>query len=261
MLEYHHIFAKGDRWLLRKNSLQRIVFVVLFLAVAFLLVYFAFKETIPDLLPLLKDGDVDEIQSYLRSSSTWKGVLCAALLQMLQVFSIVISGVPIQVAAGVVYGTFFAVLICLISSTLALMLSFLLWKRMGRQMEKWFPVEEKQLRIVKRLVEADTPPKYAVFLAGMIPVLPNGLIPLLAVKLDISVWAFTLFVTLGSLPNILLCCAIGNRLIRGDWILSAVYFVVMLGIVILLWTKQEFVLGLCRKLTRQKETEPEGENE
>ena len=243
------------------KRIQRVLFVVLFLAVAFALVYFAFRETVPDLLPLLKDGDVDEIQSYLRSSSTWKGVLCAALLQMLQVFSIVISGVPIQVAAGVVYGTFLAVLICLIASTLALMLAFLLWKRMGRQMEKWFPVEEKQLRIVKRLVEADTPPKYAVFLAGMIPVLPNGLIPLLAVKLDISVSAFTLFVALGSLPNILLCCAIGNRLIRGDWILSAVYFVVMLGIVILLWTKQEFVLSLFRKLTRQKETEPDGENE
>ena len=89
----------------------------------------------------------------------------------------------------------------------------------------------------------------------MIPVLPNGLIPLLAAKLDISVISFTVWVCIGSLPNILLCCAIGNRLIRGDWILSIVYFAVMLGIVILLWKRQDLVLGLFQKLIRPKEKE------
>ena len=79
-------------------------------------------------------------------------------------------------------------------------------------------------------MEAGTPPKYTIFLAGMIPVIPNGLIPLLASKLKISVPDFTLWVGLGSLPNILLCCAIGNRLIHGDWLVSILYFVVMMGI-------------------------------
>ena len=239
--------------------LRRIVFVILFLAVAFALVYFAFKETVPDLLPLLKDGDVDEIQAYLRNSSTWKGVVCTALLQMLQVFSLIISGVPIQVAAGVVYGTVFAFLLCLLASTLALMLAFLLWKHMGRGMARWFPVEERHMRLIDRLAEAGTPPQYTVFLAGMIPVLPNGLIPLLAAKLDISAVSFTVWVALGSLPNILLCCAIGNRLIRGDWILSIVYFVVMLGIVILLWKKQDLVLSLYRRLKRRAERDAVGD--
>ena len=93
----------------------------------------------------------------------------------------------------------------------------------------------------------------------MIPVLPNGLIPLLAAKLDISAVSFTVWVALGSLPNILLCCAIGNRLIRGDWILSIVYFVVMLGIVILLWKKQDLVLSLYRRLKRRAERDAVGD--
>ena len=105
-----------------RNLIRRILFISLFLAVAFILIYFAFKETIPDLMPMLKKGDVDEIQAYIRSSSKWKGIMCTALLQILQVFSIVISGIPVQVAAGVVYGTIFALLICLFSSTLALTL-------------------------------------------------------------------------------------------------------------------------------------------
>ena len=233
-----------------KNIIRRILFILVFLAVAFVLVYFAFRETLPELIPMLKNGDVNEIQGYLRSSGTWKGVLCTALLQMLQVFSLVISGVPIQVAAGVVYGSFYAMLICLFASSVAQMLAFLLWKRMGKRMAKWFPVEGKQLRVIQRLAEAGTPPKYTVFLAGMIPVLPNGLIPLLATKLEISVWDFVCWVGLGSLPNIWLCCAIGNRLIRGDWLVSFLYFAAMLTLVITLWRKQELVLKLYRRLVK-----------
>lgn len=235
---------------MRENHIRRILFVVLFLAAAAALIWFAFRNAVPDLIPLLKNGDIDEIQSYLRSVGTWKGVLCAALLQMLQVFSLVISGVPIQVAAGVVYGTFIALLICLLSSTLALTLSLLLWRTMGARMKKWFPVEEKDLRLIKRLAESGTPPRYAVFLAGMLPVVPNGLIPLLASRLDITVPGFSLWVGLGSLPNMLLCCAIGNRLIRGDWLLSIVYVAVMMLIVIVLWKWREPIIGRIRKHTR-----------
>ena len=235
---------------MRGNHIRRILFVVLFLAAAAALIWFAFRNAVPDLIPLLKNGDIDEIQSYLRSVGTWKGVLCAALLQMLQVFSLVISGVPIQVAAGVVYGTFIALLICLLSSTLALTLSLLLWRTMGARMKKWFPVEEKDLRLIKRLAESGTPPRYAVFLAGMLPIVPNGLIPLLASRLDITVPGFSLWVGLGSLPNMLLCCAIGNRLIRGDWLLSIVYVAVMMLIVIVLWKWREPIIGRIRKHTR-----------
>ncbi|MBR3555312.1 MAG: TVP38/TMEM64 family protein [Oscillospiraceae bacterium] len=228
---------------------------LLFLALAAALLYFPFRDAAPQLLSLLKSGDVEEIQAYLRSIGTWKGVLVTALLQMLQVFSLVISGVPIQVAAGVIYGTFIALVICLLSSTLALTLSLLLWKGMGRRMKKWFPVEEKELRLINRLAESGTPPRYAVFLAGMIPVLPNGLIPLLASKLNISVPAFTLWVGLGSLPNMLLCCAIGNRLIRGDWLASIIYVVIMMGIVIVMWKWRDRIIAWVRSHARAQDGE------
>ena len=234
------------------NLWKRVLFILLFLAAGLALVFLAFRDALPELLPMLKKGDVDELQAYLRDIGTWKGILCTVLLQMLQVFSLVISGLPIQVAAGVVYGTFFALVICLLASTLALTLSLLLWKTMGRRMAKWFPVEEKQLRIIDRLAESGTPPRFAVFLAGMIPVLPNGLIPLLAARLDITVPQFTLWVALGSLPNMLLCCAIGNRLIRGDWLISILYVVIMMGLVVLLWKRQDRVLGLIRKHTARR---------
>lgn len=235
-----------------RNLVRRGLFALLFLALAFALLYFAFRDAAPELLPLLKNGDVEELQAYLWSIGTWKGILCTVLLQMLQVFSLVISGLPIQVAAGVVYGTFIALLICLLSSTLALTISLFMWKGMGKRMAKWFPVEEKQLRLINRLAASGAPPRYVVFLCGMIPVLPNGLIPLLAAKLEITVPEFSLWVGLGSLPNMLLCCAIGNLLLRGNWIFSILYVAVMMSIVIVLWKWRDQVLGWVRKHTAKK---------
>ena len=240
-----------------RNLVRRALFALLFLALAAALVIFAFRDAAPELLPLLKSGDVDALQAYLWSIGTWKGILCTVLLQMLQVFSLVISGLPIQVAAGVVYGTFPALLICLTSSTLALTLSLLMWKLMGRRMAKWFPVEDKQLRLIERLSASGAPPRFVVFLCGMIPVLPNGLIPLLAAKLEVSVPEFSLWVGLGSLPNMLLCCAIGNLLLRGHWIFSILYFVVMMSIVIALWKWRDQVLGWVRKHTSGKNDKSE----
>ena len=67
---------------MRGNLIKRILFILLFLAAAFALVMFAFRDALPELLPLLKSGDVDEIQAFLREIGTWEGILCTALLQM-----------------------------------------------------------------------------------------------------------------------------------------------------------------------------------
>ena len=235
-----------------RNLVRRALFALLFLALAAALIIFAFRDAAPELLPLLKSGDVDELQAYLWSIGTWKGILCTVLLQMLQVFSLVISGLPIQVAAGVVYGTFVALLICLLSSTLALTISRFLWKGMGRRMSKWFPVEDKQLRLIERLSASGAPSRFVVFLCGMIPVLPNGLIPLLAATLDISVPEFALWVGMGSLPNMLLCCAIGNLLLRGKWIFSVLYVVGMMSVVLAQWKWRDQILRWVRRHTSDK---------
>lgn len=62
-----------------------------------------------------------------------------ALLQMVQVWSIVISGVIVNVAAGVVYGVWRAFAICLVSSSLAHGVSFTLYQRLGKYLDKFLP--------------------------------------------------------------------------------------------------------------------------
>ncbi len=63
------------------------------------LFYAAFVKAMPDLWPVLKSGSEPEMEAYLASADNAAGLICTALLQFLQVVSIVLPGAPIQVAA------------------------------------------------------------------------------------------------------------------------------------------------------------------
>ena len=53
------------------NLWKRVLFILLFLAAGLALVFLAFRDALPELLPMLKKGDVDELQAYLRDIGTW----------------------------------------------------------------------------------------------------------------------------------------------------------------------------------------------
>ena len=58
-----------------------------------LLVYLVVRQTMPDIIPLLQSGDEEALEAYLSRDMSFTGILYMALLQMVQVWSIVISGV------------------------------------------------------------------------------------------------------------------------------------------------------------------------
>ena len=88
---------------MKKTKLIRGAIMAVFVLLALLLVYTVVKQTMPDIIPLLQSGDEEALEAYLERDMSFTGILCMALLQMVQVWSIVISGVIVNVAAGVVY--------------------------------------------------------------------------------------------------------------------------------------------------------------
>lgn len=56
---------------------------------------------------------------------------------------------PIQVAAGCVFDFFPAFLICHISSVLAQVVVIVVWRRMGKRLEKWLPIDTNSNGSVK----------------------------------------------------------------------------------------------------------------
>ena len=132
---------------MKRKKLLRTGITVIFVLLAVFLVYLVVRQTMPDIIPLLKSGDEAALEAYLSRDMSPSGILYMALLQMVQVWSIVISGVIVNVAAGVVYGVWRAFAICLLSSSLAHGISFTLYQRRSLlALQSWMLLQNRSIR-------------------------------------------------------------------------------------------------------------------
>ena len=120
---------------IRENSfwykLRKKLVPILVIIVVAILIWFAFGNKIPGLIPLLKEGDSQKIADYLAQETGIRGVIAVILLQAIQVASIVMPGMAIQVAAGLIYGWLEGFLMCYFGFVLSNLCVFLFARRMG----------------------------------------------------------------------------------------------------------------------------------
>lgn len=230
---------------MNKNRLLRVLITALFLLAALGLVCLVVKQTMPDLLTLLRDADEAALEAYLSRDMSLSGIICMALLQMIQVWSIVISGIVIKVAAGVVYGTWRAFLICQLSSTLAHCISFALCQRLDRYLEHFLPDQSAEKLT---LITHAEHPAYMVVTLGFLPIIPNGIISIAASRTKLRLWQFALAMLCGSSFGTFVYCWLGSSLVQGNWLGSALLVALMLLIAVLLWRNEERLLRFIRQL-------------
>ncbi len=235
---------------MKKNTLLRILIKIALVGAAVGLVYFAFVKAMPDLIPLLTHGSEAEVEAYLKQNNSLTGMLCAALLQALQVFSVVLPGPPIQIAAGIVYGTWRAFLVCHLSSVAANLLVFGLARRFEYRMNQLIPVGERTSKL-DFLIKSDHP-AYMTVIAYLIPVLPNGIIPYAAAKTRIRFWPFFLCCYFGSFLSVFVLCAAGSKVTEGGYVFAAVLVAVLVLVVFLLMKNYEKILRLVSRLSAKR---------
>lgn len=212
-----------------------------------LLLYFAFATLMPGLWPLLEKGDSDAIENYLLSESTFTGMLCMALLQFVQVVSIVIPGAPIQIAGGIVYGIWRGFIICHLSFVSANAVVFRVARRFGNRMEELFPSQNKKgAKLLALLNSSD--PAYMTALASLMPGIPNGIIPYAAAHTNLTFPQFITAVYLGSAVPILIMCAIGKHILNGDFVTAILSYAIMVACILLLFFNRVKILNLARSI-------------
>lgn len=234
---------------MKRTRLLRAAIMTAFLLAALLLVYLVVMQTMPDLIPLLESGDEAALEAYLSRDMSASGVLCMALLQMIQVWAIVISGVVVNIAAGVVYGLWRAFAICQLSSTLAHCISFTLCQRLRRRLDRLLP-DEHHAKL--DLIANARHPGYMVLTLCFLPVLPNGIISVAASRSRLKPWQFALCMLFGTASGTFVYCWLGSSLVRADWALSALLLVLMLAVSFVLWKFQDQILHFVQHLLEKR---------
>ena len=170
---------KKRKWVKRLVILLVIAALLLLIIGAF---YLILTNYLPDLIPVLRRGSQEEIEAYIKQTTGFRGVILVALLQCLQVLSIVFPGAPIQIAAGIVYGAPLGAAVCLLSFVAVNFAIFSVARRLGGKLNDWIDLEPPQSGFFRD----QSHPAFKVFIVNLLPVIPNGIIPYLAARTQVT---------------------------------------------------------------------------
>lgn len=232
-----------------KMRFYRYLVTALLLMLVIVIMAVCIKAVLPGFLEILESGSREEIERYITSFSTGKGMFLAFLMQFIQIISIVLPGGPIQIAVGIIFGTLTGFIICHLGYIAANVVVFAASRRLGNKINKFFPIKDEATK--GNFITSSDHPGFMVFLACLVPFVPNGLIPHIAAKTKVSFWNFLLAVYLGSAPCMFLLCAVGGKLMQGEYLKAAIYGVILFGSVICLYIMRNKVIVLSEKIRKK----------
>ncbi|MGN1387703.1 MAG: TVP38/TMEM64 family protein [Bacillus sp. (in: firmicutes)] len=228
-----------------KTTIKQMLLGLLLLVLLFFLGYWLITYTDPDLIPLLTSGNQEAIEDMLRSETGLYAVLLTIVMEFLQTFSIIIPGMPINIAAGIVFGWLEGTLICTVGFVAANVAVFVIAKRVRGLVKKIVPSTNQKNSRWKFISEAKNP-VLMITLAFATPGVPNGFIPYVSSTLPVTTKSFAAAVFCGSLPGIIFSNFIGHFLLRRNYlavgVLAAVwlllYALALIGMKLLHKTKK-----------------------
>lgn len=185
-----------------------------------LLIWAAFGKSFRDLLPLIREGDRDAIVTYIAGEDAVMGMVSVALLSAIQVVSVIMPGMAIHIAAGVLYNWWKAFLLCYGGFVGGNMAVFWFVRHLGKKSPYNVSLGGVGAKVMDLLKSA--PPMFTVSVAFMIPGVPNGIVPYIAAKSGLTQRQYFIGTAVGSWMQILASCMAGSFLIRGSIMFSVI---------------------------------------
>lgn len=203
-----------------------------------------------DLVPLLQQvvqhaGDETIMVDFIHALGV-RGVPILVGLQFLQVFIPFFPTAPVPILAGLCYGVWLGTLICLIGFVLGHSLLFYGIRKLGHTLGPFLEKKNSKLLNIKPSQKMKDPKKM-VFILYFIPVIPNGMLPLVFARTNISFKKYLYSMTLASLPQILIYTLMGARISTGDYKTAVIIAGSVLVIMIPLFLFKDKIIGKISK--------------
>lgn len=162
----------------------------------------------PTLYSMIKSGDYTQIEEYLRSFGVL-GVLLAVILQILQVFSVIIPSPVVWLSVGAVYGMGWGLVICTVGIVSGNGIVFMLARKLKIRYEA--AAFQKKMGFLTNMKHQNI----MTALMFLIPGFPNGIVPYISANTCISARKFLTIVTFSSIPSIIYTTGVGDLLMQG----------------------------------------------
>lgn len=157
------------------------------------------------------------------------GIIRAIVLMILQIATVllaVLPAEPVQIVAGLSYGIIYGTIICLIGVFLANIIVYLMFKKIGDQVTKFYPNFEKwEKRFILRQNRGGR--IVNIIFLYLMPFIPYGVIAYLASRSKLRFIPYITVTTLGAIPSILTSTIITGSVFSGNIIFTFIVIIVV----------------------------------
>lgn len=232
----------------KEKTFMLLRFLILILVIA-LMVYITMK-CIPVMSKLSDENYRIEFKNEI-SNMGFKGVLTVLGLQILQIIVAVIPGQPMEIIAGMLYGTWGGMLLCLLGIFIGTLIVFFIVRKVGTDFMQLF-FKKEQIDEIKNSKIFRNPAKFEIlmFIMFVLPFLPKDIFIYLGGISPVRPKRFLAIATLARIPGLFVTVYAGNKLSEGSFLVT-----VMLVLVFLIVG----IIGYKWGTFKQKEMEKEEE--
>lgn len=190
------------------------------------------------LFPVMKNLSTIEGQVAFKEKVNNSGVMGLLLLfglQVAQIFLIIVPGEPIEILAGMCYGSLWGTVFIMVSACIISTTIFLLVRKFGRKFVYDFCNEKKVEKIENsKLFQNPKKIEFIMLILFLIPGTPKDLLVYVAGLLPIKPLKFILISTFARFPSVITSTLAGEQLAIGDWKMSIVLYGIILIFVAIL---------------------------
>lgn len=192
------------------------------------------------MFPVMKELSTKEGQIAFKekvSSSGILGLLMLLVLQIAQIFLIIIPGEPIEILAGMCYGPICGTVFIMASAGIISVIIFFLVRKYGKKFVYNFCDKEKVTKIENgKLFKNPKKIEIIMLILFLLPGTPKDLLVYIAALLPIKPIRFVLISIFARFPSVISSTLAGANLAIGDWKKSIIMYVgiVLIAIIIIL---------------------------
>ena len=169
------------------------------------------------------------------------GTLIFIATCVVQVVIALIPGEAVEIAAGIIFGPWLGLLLCIVGITLGSVLAIMIVRRFGRRfVEVFYPTEKiDSLPILREPKKRNA----TIFLLFFIPGTPKDLITYVVGLTEVSIPAYIALTSVARIPSILMSTLGGDafgegKIIKGIVIFGVAAIISGLGYLVYLWIQK-----------------------
>ena len=240
---YLNIKRKNMKQKTKIKILKLIILISLIIIIAGLTIYF---------LPILKKLNTQQGQIEFKekvNNNKALGFLILLGLEIAQIVLAILPGEPVEILAGICFGTFWGTIFLMFSIFITTLLIYVLVKKYGKKfIYEFFPKNQVEKIENSKLFKDEKKIEMVMILLFLIPGTPKDLFVYIGGLLPIKTPRFLALSTLLRFPSIISSTIAGDNLLKGQWKISALAYVITFIITFV-------VIYIVNKFDKNKVTE------